>query len=114
MMRRPPRSTLFPYPPLFRSPAVATIVAPSVRGARSIAPRDFFLSWLDRKRTRLKSRHHDISRMPSFFLNDAATTEIYSLSLPAALPISRGRDHRRAERQRRAIDRRRGLLPVVV
>src|SRR2546430_13403401 len=29
-----------------------------------------------------------------FFFNDTATTEIYTLSLHDALPISRGRDHR--------------------
>src|ERR1044072_2358267 len=42
----------------------------------------------DRKRTRLNSSHTDISRMPSFFFNDPATTEIYTLSLHDALPIS--------------------------
>src|SRR3712207_7822804 len=30
-----------------------------------------------------------------FFFNDTATTEIYTLSLHDALPISRGRPHRR-------------------
>src|SRR3989338_1276772 len=40
----------------------------------------------DRKSTRLKSSHSFISHS-SFFFNDTATTEIYSLSLHDALPI---------------------------
>src|SRR5258708_18887288 len=49
---------------------------------------------------------------PDFFFNDTATTEIYTLSLHDALPISEGLDHQRvggaprdrpeARRQRRA------------
>src|SRR5256885_10299865 len=34
MIRRPPRSTLFPYPPLFRSPPVGCDGSGRVRGAR--------------------------------------------------------------------------------
>src|ERR1044071_5297905 len=43
---------------------------------------------LDRKSTRLNSSHEWISRMPSSSFNDTATTEIYTLSLHDALPIS--------------------------
>src|SRR2546427_10506858 len=39
-----------------------------------------------------------------FFFNDTATTEIYTLSLHDALPISRGRE-RRARRRRRGARR---------
>src|SRR5215216_5394882 len=122
MIRRPPRSTLFPYTTLFRSRratrprAHATTTCCSSRRRR------------DRKSTRLNSSHQIISYavfclkkknilysffktdfhllsissanlfrankypMPliwsfSFFFNDTATTEIYTLSLHDALPI---------------------------
>src|SRR3990167_2170694 len=41
----------------------------------------------DRKSTRLNSSHSQIS-YSCFFFNDTATTEIYTLSLHDALPIS--------------------------
>src|SRR3990167_8326006 len=41
----------------------------------------------DRKSTRLNSSHSQIS-YAVFFFNDTATTEIYTLSLHDALPIS--------------------------
>src|SRR5688572_32269555 len=62
MIRRPPRSTLFPYTTLFRS------VINDVRGAHHLP--DQFLIWLDvqhvkpyqdRKSTRLNSSHSQIS-----------------------------------------------------
>src|SRR3972149_4696025 len=142
MIRRPPRSTLFPYTTLFRSCAAcpaAPAPAPRSRAARR--------SCRDRKSTRLNSSHSQISYavfclkknkikrqrvdhletvhadtegpvwyvpelyvndwfpqrsgdefvVPSlevFFFNDTATTEIYTLSLHDALPISRGQDRR--------------------
>src|SRR5947209_13374059 len=59
MIRRPPRSTLFPYTTLFRSsPAQAVpIMAPHVHGHGqwSAVPRP------DRKSTRLNSSHANIS-----------------------------------------------------
>src|SRR3970040_1845567 len=141
MIRRPPRSPLFPSPPLFRPPAPADggvdQQAPVPAGSRRARG-----SWLDRKSTRLNSSHRWISyavfclkkkrlrplgqapsqptrlrqlprrraalapcaagsapdvgaaaakaaaaRSSIFFLNDTAPTEIYPLSLPAALPI---------------------------
>src|SRR5258708_2743029 len=155
MIRRPPRSTLFPYTTLFRSPhespdtrvsAGPVDLAPTAWLGRTMADRD-------RKSTRLNSSHQIISyavfclkkktrkhpatwstavrrrRMPPptsrirsilaltlqmasvlelmrfaaslllfdihfpqsvffFFFNDTATTEIYTLSLHDALPIS--------------------------
>src|SRR2546430_6099982 len=60
MIRRPPRSTPFPYPPLFRSPfrtapSVEHVVdASSDRSLRRTRPRD-------RKSTRLNSSHSQIS-----------------------------------------------------
>src|SRR2546430_9678713 len=64
MIRRPPRSTLFPYTTLFRSWALSTRVDP----ARDLliaerTPIDYldFASPVDRKSTRLNSSHSQIS-----------------------------------------------------
>src|SRR6266571_2715640 len=139
MIRRPPRSTLFPYTTLFRSSSPSVPWRPpwSRSWGRSAPERD-------RKSTRLNSSHMSISyavfclkkkkkefqrvtlarkiqvitmtirpgqnqhlqhlliELPSFgrltpalnaflsffFFNDTATTEIYTLSLHDALPIS--------------------------
>src|SRR5476649_928886 len=117
MLRRPPRSTLFPYTTLFRSRRW--------RG-RSSTPSAFSASTISCPRTRSEEHtselqsHSDLvcrlllekknlrgavcwprahrarpvvqepiqcSRLPPFFFNDTATTEIYTLSLHAALPI---------------------------
>src|SRR5215475_1775839 len=131
MIRRPPRSTLFPYTTLFRSPASSADARRSAR-RRTPAPGGLLpgadhRSPPDRKSTRLNSSHVKISYAvfclkkknsvatrcqptptPSsptwppcthssgicsfFFFNDTATTEIYTLSLHDALPISA--DHR--------------------
>src|SRR2546429_5344803 len=57
MIRRPPRSTLFPYTTLFRSPAASELTAEMVR--------KFKEEWKrlagDRKSTRLNSSHGYIS-----------------------------------------------------
>src|ERR1044072_8538355 len=94
MIRRPPRSTLFPYTTLFRSGCRAEHCEQRDRQQELTA-----LHYADRKSKRLNSSHTDISRMPSsackrktkksslFFFNDTATTEIYTLSLHDALPI---------------------------
>src|SRR6266581_3236893 len=117
MIRRPPRSTLFPYTTLFRSRRRAPRAgAPARARPRARCRRD-------RKSTRLNSSHPSISyavfclkkkkheetaayrgrgggdrpdrdlrwaagdRLSFFFFNDTATTEIYTLSLHDALPI---------------------------
>src|SRR2546430_264532 len=151
MIRRPPRSTLFPYTTLFRSPAGSLLLHHERLSADSgLEPALHLLSLVargDRKSTRLNSSHSQISyavfclkkkrrplhRVPFhggergphqgrggpgadardarpgarplddtvvrsavqqaygfFFFNDTATTEIYTLSLHDALPISRG------------------------
>src|SRR3989338_568559 len=94
MIRRPPRSTLFPYTTLFRSQGCrggGVCTAARRKGGRADAH-------IDRKSTRLNSSHSSISyavfclkKLNSlcFFFNDTATTEIYTLSLHDALPISR-------------------------
>src|SRR5438067_4140849 len=68
MIRRPPRSTLFPYTTLFRSNAIDVLVAPGI--ARRPAPAAELQpaqssarlhSSPDRKSTRLNSSHVSIS-----------------------------------------------------
>src|SRR2546422_4885854 len=63
MIRRPPRSTLFPYTTLFRSDRLVRLVASILRGAtRRVALDDEHLRELgDRKSTRLNSSHGYIS-----------------------------------------------------
>src|SRR2546430_9426480 len=70
MIRRPPRSTLFPYTTLFRSPARSrdSLRGAVVRGgtrdrrrtAEGVRAVDVYLS-VDRKSTRLNSSHSQIS-----------------------------------------------------
>src|SRR3990172_4001382 len=87
MIRRPPRSTLFPYTTLFRSAArvVAEEHEPAlVEVLQQNDPRGRIP--VDRKSTRLNSSHRYLS-YAAFFFNDPATTEIYTLSLHDALPI---------------------------
>src|SRR5476651_872739 len=58
MIRRPPRSTLFPYTTLFRSAVMPFVrVHGKTDGSRRVAVR----SALDRKSTRLNSSHANIS-----------------------------------------------------
>src|SRR5438270_8535159 len=60
MIRRPPRSTLFPYTTLFRSIAMCKLLRPGEStgyGSRFVAVRDK----PDRKSTRLNSSHSQIS-----------------------------------------------------
>src|SRR3712207_4763272 len=139
MMRRPPRSTLFPYTTRFRSREHAQprkempggarvahrfddrVLREEARKARNAGRRDGADQHRpvgDRKSTRLNSSHANISYavfclkkqnasgdgyvriagtgrllrvVCHLFFNDAATTEIYTLSLHDALPISRAR-----------------------
>src|SRR2546427_7654763 len=78
MIRRPPRSTLFPYTTLFRSqsrPAAQQLGASDhcghvqhgrlpgrpLRASGGDEPGDLFERWRDRKSTRLNSSHSQIS-----------------------------------------------------
>src|SRR5688572_32673164 len=70
MIRRPPRSTLFPYTTLFRSADVRALAGfirerelPAIFVERSISPRtiEAVQAATDRKSTRLNSSHSQIS-----------------------------------------------------
>src|SRR3990167_53366 len=102
MIRRPPRSTLFPYTTLFRSMFAREMekLEKDIGGIQDMTalPDAIFV---DRKSTRLNSSHSQIS-YAAFFFNDTAPTEIYTLSLHDALPIyvcsrngKAGKGHRR-------------------
>src|SRR2546427_8599069 len=59
MIRRPPRSTLFPYTTLFRSLLLVEQILE--RGARDVLHDEVVEPALDRKSTRLNSSHSQIS-----------------------------------------------------
>src|SRR2546430_5769774 len=64
MIRRPPRSTLFPYTTLFRSVSIGYLDIPNVLVYDSeitLAPDELAYFPLDRKSTRLNSSHSQIS-----------------------------------------------------
>src|SRR3990167_6954926 len=89
MIRRPPRSTLFPYTTLFRSVAPAQAFLLRLWHVLVVA----LLALLLRER---RSEEHTSELQPPsnllfrlFFFNDTAPTEIYPLSLHDALPICR-------------------------
>src|ERR1043166_1819518 len=92
MIRRPPRSTLFPYTTLFRS-VVRGVEAhergPEHGGIERASIDDRLARRSEEHTSELQSRF-GIS-YAVFFFNDTATTEIYTLSLHDALPICRSR-----------------------
>src|SRR5947208_11609584 len=61
MIRRPPRSTLFPYTTLFRSPAVSTGADSRDRLVDVVGRAARIHNVKDRKSTRLNSSHQIIS-----------------------------------------------------
>src|SRR2546430_6007288 len=66
MIRRPPRSTLFPYTTLFRSRSLnwAAVIDSTMRATikqATPAYRPLFIPGADRKSTRLNSSHSQIS-----------------------------------------------------
>src|ERR1051326_4281982 len=88
MIRRPPRSTLFPYTTLFRS--VSHPRVPAVGWANWLVmagtlATNLFVSRSEEYTSELQS--HSFFSYSVFFFNDTATTEIYTLSLHDALPI---------------------------
>src|SRR2546429_6812023 len=91
MIRRPPRSTLFPYTTLFRSLPMPSIVKrnlDAVFRAREQQPLSLGI-FLDRKSTRLNSSHGYIS-YAVFCLkkkNSTQTAEVLSFTVPSIPPI---------------------------
>src|ERR1039458_7812367 len=94
MIRRPPRSTLFPYTTLFRSVTHrsghggpngtnAKAMPPTIRSEEHTSELQSLRHLVCR--LLLEKKHSD--RYGVFFFNDTATTEIYTLSLHDALPI---------------------------
>src|SRR5258705_6275541 len=66
MIRRPPRSTLFPYTTLFRSPLKPITHLNPLKSIKTLTheflcPNPRVLPYLDRKSTRLNSSHLGIS-----------------------------------------------------
>src|SRR3712207_7806111 len=90
MIRRPPRSTLFPYTTLFRSSGVRAIFPESVlnpRLERAVArqagvrvAKPLYADALDRKSTRLNSSHANIS-YAVFFLKKKNDRDLKSTRL---------------------------------
>src|ERR671923_247598 len=98
MIRRPPRSTLFPYTTLIRSAGISEHRAPPPQalGCESPPRSEEHTSELqspDHLVCRLllekKKKNINIYIFFFFFFNDTATTEIYTLSLHDAHPICR-------------------------
>src|SRR6267154_2284332 len=96
MIRRPPRSTLFPYTTLFQSRRLLECR----RSGLGLRPRPYHRVRSEEHTSELQSPVHLVCRLllekkkninsldSFFFFNDTATTEIYTLSLHDALPIS--------------------------
>src|SRR3989338_6742497 len=94
MIRRPPRSTLFPYTTLFRSSnffLIALAVFLTVALLLNIVIR---VRRSEEHTSELHSHFHLLFPPFLFFFNDPATTEIYPLSLHDALPIFQFFSHR--------------------
>src|SRR3990167_2764927 len=89
MIRRPPRSTLFPYTTLFRSLGLIENEQSNFIDAALILAIVIANAVLrsEEHTSELQSQSNLVFRL--FFFNDTATTEIYTLSLHDALPISR-------------------------
>src|SRR3712207_6880261 len=94
MIRRPPRSTLFPYTTLFRSARIeqveemARLQALVVCGQREVARQDLLAVALrvrDRKSTRLNSSHANTS-YAVFCLKKKTIPRVPPLTLTSLLP----------------------------
>src|SRR5256885_11438732 len=97
MIRRPPRSTLFPYTTLFRSifliPTLAAAITPVHTLVGPVTPiidvtpwQQWFVAFLDRKSTRLNSSHLVISY--AVFCLKKKTSNDSSCALCYASPAS--------------------------
>src|SRR5689334_24475723 len=94
MIRRPPRSTLFPYTTLFRS--LQVVVGLQQRRTKLYDdPAWQLLSSLDRKSTRLNSSHSSIS-YAVFCLKKKKKHEVVDLCPLLLIPADDDRSHRDA------------------
>src|SRR3712207_7665928 len=100
MIRRPPRSTLFPYTTLFRSDAEVRRRTAAERGRDAVARNavrplvdqvDFLRAQSDRKSTRLNSSHANIS-YAVFCLKKKQI--IYTPSISLSVPVIVTYSHR--------------------
>src|SRR5258705_5928411 len=82
MIRRPPRSTLFPYTTLFRS--VLAPLASALPGARDLTVRDDGIEVRDRKSTRLNSSHLGISYAVFCLKKNKSDSRLPHLSNPTS------------------------------
>src|SRR3990172_7196080 len=87
MIRRPPRSTLFPYTTLFRSVLVPLTPPLPNGGLGLLADLSGSARPIEIGRAHVRTPSTAQHPITSFFFNDTATTEIYPLSLHDALPI---------------------------
>src|SRR5256885_10372628 len=93
MIRRPPRSTLFPYTTLFRSfpvlmntvAGVRSVDAIYIRAARNLGATKGALFFQDRKSTRLNSSHLVISYAVFCLKNKNTCATRHQLLLPQPL-----------------------------
>src|ERR1051326_7989853 len=110
MIRRPPRSTLFPYTTLFRSvcSSVLSAALASLTSAVRFGPPETEVETRSEEHTSEFQSHSFIS-YAVFFFNDTATTEIYTLSLHDALPICL---LQRVERRLGVVDQRGPVRPA--
>src|ERR1051326_7053780 len=91
MIRRPPRSTLFPYTTLFRSVSVwylSLTGGETTSGSCPVLSKKLIAGRSGEHTAEIQS--HSFISVALVFLNDTAATEIYTLSLHDALPICLG------------------------
>src|SRR5947209_13807091 len=102
LLRRPPKSTLFPYTTLFRSKLLHTLIAAISTASYRIHPTlehpresDFYSPAIrDRKRTRLNSSHANISyavfclKKKKRYRSNNIPREPFRLELSTCLPHS--------------------------
>src|ERR1051326_3902436 len=89
LIRRPPRSTLFPYTTLFRSHRRIGRERNRIVVTRRFHASDHACQQHERSEEHTSAlQSHSFISYAVFFFTDPATTEIYTLSLHDALPIS--------------------------
>src|SRR5256885_12999899 len=96
MIRRPPRSTLFPYTTLFRSFHVASQLIQRAHAAQPASAQQAPLHRVDRKSTRLNSSHLVISyavfclkkKKKTQFIHNHEKTTAYSTNTKKTYTLS--------------------------